>query len=284
MYKTEIEASQKTTFEVNGLQIQLALVDITPDVAKDILSRNNNNRTISSHNIKFLTDEILNDNWQFDGQPIRIDYNGNLLDGQHRLKSIIKSGQTMKSLVISGLKPETFKVMDTGKVRNGADILSIERISEPSLTANALQFVNSIKLGKFASDRKKVNSLSNTDLVEYYKTNRDISNSVDYVKEHNKSFKSYLNNTYLTTFHYLFSEVSKTDANEFVSKLCSGIGLEEGSPILALRNKLIKAKANDRYKLTKKDIVQYIILSWNKYRDGEYVKVLATKKDYTYTI
>jgi len=275
--KTEL---QKSTFEINGLKVKIALVDITPEVAESLLSKNSNNRTLSPSNVKFLTNEILNGNWQFDGQPIRIDYNGNLLDGQHRLNSIIKSGEIIKCFVIFGLRPETFKVMDTGKIRTASDVLSIEKISNSSYVATSLKLLDAIKAGIYSGHKRR--TLSNTEVLEYYENNMGISNSVNYVKSVSRNFKSIVSVSILSTLHYLFSEISESDANEFIGKLCSGSGLNENSPILVLRNKLIKANSSDKNKLTKKDIIGNIILGWNKYREGEEIKMLSLKKDFDF--
>ena len=98
---------------------------ITPVVATEMLKKNLNNRKVSENHVRFLAEEMRNGNWLFDGQPLRFDEDNVLIDGQHRLNAIIKSQTSQNLLIVTGLKKESFKVMDTGKNRNAADALSI---------------------------------------------------------------------------------------------------------------------------------------------------------------
>ena len=93
---------------------------------------------------------MISGKWLFDGQPIRFDSDGFLLDGQHRLNAIVKSGTSQKFLIIKGLQNETFKVMDTGKNRNGSDALSILGIKYSADIASACRIILNYNDGNYA--------------------------------------------------------------------------------------------------------------------------------------
>jgi hypothetical protein len=81
--------------------------------------------------------------------------------------------------------------------------------------------------------------------------------------------------------------MSKSDsdlADEFIEKLCVGNDLMEHSPIVLLRNRLIKVKTNSRYKLTNKDMLKNIIQTWNYVREGITVGKLTIPSDFEMVI
>jgi hypothetical protein len=81
--------------------------------------------------------------------------------------------------------------------------------------------------------------------------------------------------------YYIFNEIDKEKSFEFLSKLSTGDNLTNNSPILALRNKLIKAKIDKTYYLTPDMLIKNIVYCWEKFLNGESVKVIKLPEDYT---
>jgi len=274
------------SYVVNGDEIITRVINITPDIAQELLKRNVNNRPLRKVNLKHLKNEMVSGNWQFDGDPIRIDAEGNLLNGQHRLTAIIESGLTFPFFLISGLRSDSFKVMDTGARRSASDVLSIVGVKNAAQAGTITKFVHGIKSGKFGASIVKIDnrSLSNTDLIDYYFSLPNIADSISICGTLKSHFQHAVSGTVLGGFHFLFSEKDTDAANEFMDKLTTGIGLEADSPIYALRNKLILSKTNERYRLTHKDVIMYFILAWNKYRNGDRNKQLKAPKEFDFKI
>lgn len=65
---------------------------ITPEVASEMLMKNYRNRRINKRRVAMLMNDMENGNWTESPQPISLDAEGNLLDGQHRLTAIKKLG------------------------------------------------------------------------------------------------------------------------------------------------------------------------------------------------
>lgn len=63
--------------------------------------------------------------WELNGDSIRFSETGVLLDGQHRLAAIIKSGVSIETLVVTGLPDSVFDVIDVGARRSAGDVLDI---------------------------------------------------------------------------------------------------------------------------------------------------------------
>lgn len=241
--------------------------EITPLVAKEMLKRNPNNRKISRGHVDFLSHEMSNGNWKFDGQPIRLSESGALLDGQHRLSAIIKSGTTQKFLIIKGIDEEAFKVMDTGKSRSSGDLFSIEGIDNAKAVASASKIIYRLKRGT-SSSGGSTSKESNTDLLNFYYDNPKISDFVSRGNTLYKEFSRVLTPAQIGALSYLMAERSITHSEEFWNKLCTGIGLDKGDPIRVLRTKLMDDKYVNKAKLPWREKVAIIYKTWNHYRKG----------------
>lgn len=106
----------------------MALVEtkaVGPEMAAILLEGNTRNRPAKQQHIENLAREMSEGRFQYNGDTIRVDRHGNLLDGQHRLMAVVKSGTTHLMTIISGLDPETFLTIDQGTRRTSADMLGV---------------------------------------------------------------------------------------------------------------------------------------------------------------
>lgn len=94
---------------------------ITPTIAAEMLEGNTNNRSLAEGRVKSLAAMMAAGEWKI-AQPVMFDYNGKLVDGQHRLQAVIRSGMSVRFLVVHGIEPEAFSVVDQGKSRTATDL------------------------------------------------------------------------------------------------------------------------------------------------------------------
>jgi len=108
--------------------MQLEFQTITPEQASDLLANHNpSNRRLDVRHATFLAQEMERGTFRPDnGDSIRIDTNGDILDGQHRLAAIVKAGRPVEMLVAKNVDRETFATIDTGKRRTVHDVVGIE--------------------------------------------------------------------------------------------------------------------------------------------------------------
>ena len=78
-------------------------------------------------NTSAIAHDMANDDFQFTHQGIAFDVEGNLVDGRHRLKAIMKSGKPQFMMVTRGLPKKAAAVLDTGARRTKADSASYAR-------------------------------------------------------------------------------------------------------------------------------------------------------------
>lgn len=296
MDSKEIELEQECDnknhhiFELDGRRYHSEIVEITPKMAKSILDSDNfNNRPISKVNVKSLVREMTNGNWLFDGSPIRFNDKGQLMDGRHRLSAIVTSGKTFKFNILRGLDTETFKSMDTGRPRSVSDTFAISGIINSNTASSIVKFIFGFRNNIYSLNRSSTRTLSNTEILDYYdllNEEGNIDNSVSFTK-YLQSKSGLGNTTTFGGFHYLFSLINKDDADTFITKLCTGEMLERNSPINVLRNKLIKFKSDSEFRLTQLQLNAYMVMAWNRFRNGEKCKNLilpADTKDYDFNI
>lgn len=100
---------------------------VTPAMAQEWLDNSNiGNRRLRAWWAIALAAAMTRGEWILTHQGIAFDQNGRLIDGQHRLRAIIASGQPCMMFVFTGLDPRAFMAIDTGVKRSTADTTGLE--------------------------------------------------------------------------------------------------------------------------------------------------------------
>jgi hypothetical protein len=103
---------------------------VTPALASEWLKRNINNRPLSQANVGGLADDILNGRWVDNGETVKLDWNGNLIDGQHRLTAVVRAGVAVTMLVVEGLDPRSQMTVDVGRPRSVGQQLELSGVPQ----------------------------------------------------------------------------------------------------------------------------------------------------------
>lgn len=101
----------------NGLIATVRYMFVDPDAASVMLNANTHNRTPNESTRDGYADDMAEKRWGFTGDPIQFGEDGLLLNGQHRLFAIEKSGVGQWLFVIDGLPNSVQLHMDSGLVR-----------------------------------------------------------------------------------------------------------------------------------------------------------------------
>jgi hypothetical protein len=86
-----------------GLEITIEV--ISPEEAQAYLDNNAKHRPIKEKKVNEYMQEMSDGKWRLNGKTICFDVNGRLLNGQHRLSAIVKSGVSLTTVVVRGLDP-----------------------------------------------------------------------------------------------------------------------------------------------------------------------------------
>ena len=123
------------------MNLQAKVELITPDIAKEYLMLNKHNyRALNAKTVEKYAKDMRNGNWVFNGEAIQFDADGFLVNGQHRLSAIVKSGTSQLILVVRGV--ETY-VFDIGRLRNFAQIAKSNGFTASSSIGGAVEIIMS---------------------------------------------------------------------------------------------------------------------------------------------
>ena len=82
---------------------------ITPEIAKEYLDQHNNmnpRKKINRPVVNSYAMDMKAGKWHLNGEPIVIDANGNIKNGQHRLLAVVAAGVPVYFYVVRGIDPE----------------------------------------------------------------------------------------------------------------------------------------------------------------------------------
>lgn len=90
---------------------------VTPEVAERYLRTNSANRALRPAAVKEYISEMESGDWLLGCDAIGFDVNGVLINGQHRLNAVVKSGISSDFIVARNLPTKSKNALDVGKRR-----------------------------------------------------------------------------------------------------------------------------------------------------------------------
>lgn len=249
-------------------EIVAEVVRITPAIATQWLRANKKNRPIRKRHVVFLAQEILNGNWQVNGQAIVIAENENVLDGQHRLLAVIEAGQAIETLVVYGIPERAFSTIDTGAVRSGADALCLHfeeyTVTTVKTVATAVPWVRQLERGLVHNFQRKI---SNTEIIEYAKEHLSLFQHSERLQSFPKDNRP-LSIGVGTAVYEMFSRKDEETADEFMRSLYTGEALSREDVEWQIRHAFQKDAQRTTTKLPYPIKVRMVIKGWNWRRRG----------------
>jgi hypothetical protein len=101
------------------------LKTLTPAEAKELLERGGKyQRNINASRAKRMAEAMTEGRFPVTGQTIVIDWNGHLLDGQHRLLAQVTANMSMTYVVVENEDPARFEFYDIGTRRTAAQFVA----------------------------------------------------------------------------------------------------------------------------------------------------------------
>lgn len=251
---------------------EMALVVVTPALAQRWLEeQNDNNRTISKPHVDRLAEGLRSGTFQTTPQGISFTPEGKLLDGQHRLKAIVKTGLSLQMAVFFGVSARSFVVFDsTQKGRTLADVVRIAGISQANTpgVGNAYRVLQNWEAHRMNTGAKGV--MSSDQLVEVHDAHPGIVPLVPAAQKIARETK--LGAAAVTVAMYLAErDRPDVDSQPFWDSLLTGADLKLTDPILALR-KFAHNRLNKRPLPDQTEWVRAILRAWIAWAEGKEVK------------
>lgn len=262
-------STTKTQTEAQAPGVTSTVLRINPEIARVMLADNPSNRTLRPTLVAEFAKDMKAGKWRMNGETIKVDPSGNLIDGQHRLAAVIEAGVPVLMLVVQGLPFDVQDTVDTGAKRTFADVLRLRGESRYTTLATIVRSVHGWEAGHRMSIRDGMKNVSVASLTDTLNANpgiRDVVSTADRSRNH-----VHLPTSIGGLAAFLFSRINQEDADWFFERLINGDALEEDDPIFVLRRILLASYAartttanrHPGYNLA------LVIKTWNKYRSGE---------------
>lgn len=241
--------------------------DITPDMANEMLKSNTNNYRKAYYKVVAkYADDMANGRWQTNGDPIRISKSGVLLDGQHRLMAIAKSGTTQTMLIVYDVEDET-SVFDIGYRRNLQQIVKHNSLKAGALDNSCLSGVRII----LSRDMANTNDVSDAMVLAYVEQNEDLlATATQILRSGNSKQRPGKCGPCASATVWMLKTGERQDTlRRFFTVVNSGFPDETRgvSSAIVLRNKIMEV-SKTKYREKRREIFLTTVRAFNDYKAG----------------
>lgn len=245
--------------------ISAEIVTITPALAKEWLRANTHNRPVREARVNGYARMMTAGQWHLNGEAIKRAVDGTILDGQHRLLAIVKSGATITTLVVQGLPSEAQDTMDGGAKRSAGDVFSLRGEQNAAILGSVARKVWMWEQGDRRFSAKEAPTVPELyALVDKYP---GLRRSADIAVRVYSNFR-YIPPSVVGCAHHLCSRIDADEAAWFYESLGTGAELPLRHPVLTLRKRVMTDKDNKKVVTDGLHLAQ-VLTAWNALRRGK---------------
>jgi len=249
---------------------------VTPGMAAEFLKKNGVNRPIRNTHVNGYAQVIREGGFKTTHQGLAFAFNGTLLDGQHRLLAIIKSGIAVEMMITTGLELDTFDSMDCGVTRKASDRVTftkgVDRNAKLVAVSGGIHILISSRKVKYA--RNLVSAKVIRERYEEYKISIHTIMDEIFYKVPAEIKQSFINNRNVLAACVLYHHYHNGEGFEFASRLFHGApsdGIDD--PILVTRSYMTRKKPGP------KEQMERLFWAMKAYHEGKKSKKPGKEKD-----
>jgi len=279
-----------TTPQVNGLPYQGPLsgltfvdlvgyeygfVEVTPEIAQSWLDLNTRNRAKRKRNIEKYTSDMIKGFWTINGATIVFSATDILLDGQHRLESIVTSGTSQYLFVFWGVKDLNVQdTIDTGTARALRDQMVIKGRENANYLSSTVSRIVAVDKGMLSY----AEAPTHQEALAFLEANPDVVRAGEIAAMAGKA-RLRLSPAAVGAAYFYCARINQEFADVwFESQVIKGLALMPGDPAKAFRD---RTEANFRTtgkSFNAPDTYNYLVSCWNAARDGRKLEKAAQPK------
>lgn len=249
---------------------------ITPEIAETWLNRAGLNRRLRNRLVTEIAAAIERGEWVLNGETIKFDRDGMVIDGQHRLWAVIEAGIPVRSLVVRGLPPEAQVTVDVGAKRTLSDQLMMQGEVNCMNLAATLNRLHLWRQGEAALRNPNSYRLSIPQALEMLKREPGVREALRRALIVRYHLNCAVSASTVAACLYVFEDIDRADSDEFWRRVGTGEMVQQSDPCYLLR-RAIQRNAMDKRKMTSTALHAVIIKAWNAYREGTVVRTLSFK-------
>lgn len=210
---------------------------LTPELANELLERNNLNRPLSDTHISRIARQIKEGKWKFNGDTIKIADTDDVLDGQHRLWAVIEAKIPIQTILVSGIERDAFATIDTlRRARSGSDVLSLNGAHQyRQVIASAIPWLIRWQRGCLLNYRDPQYRVENSDIEDCYQHHGGIVLAA----ERASKLKGVVSPGILTFFYYVLVNRNADLAERLMRTLEYPTNAAFDDPFFCLRSQLL---------------------------------------------
>lgn len=217
--------------EIKTNKVSIKVVKVTKKLVESLLAKNERNRKINKNEVEHILRDIKADNWMFNGDVIKIDKDGYLMDGQHRLTAIKEAGYPSDmeliiiQLPISGEdRDRVFYTMNTSRMSPAGQIFQYNEIPNGTASVAISRWIAKTRFGK------NLNLVaSHIEIMDTYNTFRkEVDNAVS-LSHSKKGVVRFLAPMSAVLAIVAHSRPNSTDVWDFASRVLNGTDLKKDS-------------------------------------------------------
>jgi hypothetical protein len=244
-------------------------VDVTPELARVWLDRNDSNRPIRRPIWKSYARDMQAGAWRLTAEPIKVSPAGKLLDGQHRLHAVIDAGVTVPMFVAYDVPEDAQTAMDTGAKRTAADALNLRGEAHASLVAAAARLALGVAYAPESIGRY---TATHAEVLGWVDEHPDIFDCAGYVSTIRGRIKGCPPSVIAYTLHAL-AQIDRAEAFAFWAAVADQVGEYPGDPIVALARKFSETY-REREDVPKSAYLSMIYRAWNSRRGNKPLRAM----------
>lgn len=263
----------------------VGVVRITQNSAQYVIHHHTNkpNRNLVPSNMHRLRSAMMSGQFRLTGETIIFDLDGDLIDGQHRVRCCAATGVTIDVLAVYGASPGTFDVLGQGAKRTLQNVLASRGEKDASGLGAAISYLHLyMQTGMlYRSDSEIVARLTIEDNLQILDDNPGLRDSASFI--HNRSMVTkYAGGAGLSAaMHYICGLHSNRLANAFFDTLQAVAKAKVGEHSLTPRwavmcqlFRILNTNYNASRKFDMKGMSCLLIRAWNAMLEGRQIKNL----------
>lgn len=244
---------------------------ITPQLAEKLLEHNTRNRKILQTKVDQYVKDMKAGFWVENGENIKFDDTGRLIDGQHRLTACVQSGVPFITTLTTGLSdPNAFKTIDTGRTRGADQVLQMAGIKNPNNVAAAVRIVMSwdSSVDKTKHIVRTVKGTTNHEVLEkVYEFNEEV---ILEGLRLSKTFPKSCGNSLLHGAYLILSRINGNRVEEFFGKLEDGLFTSKQDPCKLLTDRIYNRVGNWSKEDERTELLALIFKAYNWHCQDNY--------------
>lgn len=266
---------QKSTLQAVALdhpintKVTSEIVDLSPELAEKWLARNTRNRNIRGRKVREFAADMRNGNWRLEVSAIGFDWNGVMLNGQHRCLAVIESGVTIRVNVMKGLDPETREVIDTGGKRSAGDALKFHGVERHVTLIAAVARIALAREGGYLQKALAGSypTASHSDIRTWVDDNADVAYAVELASATYKAIG--VAPAPLAYCIYTLEKLDGSAAVEFITSSAEFRTTGKGDPRTVMMDVFRAAALGQRRKVSVAETIYVIFTAWNAFVSGK---------------